>query len=308
MFLGYNTNGLAHHSLAQAIGLLADLGYRGVGITLDHYALPPDATSLDRQLLDVRLQLRAAGMRSVIETGARYLLDAQVKHEPTLMTADKEGRRRRIAFYRHAIRCAAELESDCVSIWSGVLRDVVPHDAEKGDWLRVEADYSAVNQTAARCLSPLSETAMQRLVDGLGEVLDDAARAGVLVAFEPEPGMFIDTLAAYEELRRHIDHPNLRLTVDVGHLHCQGETPIAEYIRRFASELVNVHIEDMRAGVHEHLMFGEGEIDFPPVLAALRESGYRNGVYVELSRHSHTGPAAARQSLAFLQPMIESAS
>ncbi|MGW4149959.1 sugar phosphate isomerase/epimerase, partial [Streptomyces albogriseolus] len=28
-------------------------------------------------------------------------------------------------------------------------------------------------------------------------------------------------------------------------------------------------IEDMRRGVHEHLPFGDGEIDFPPVLAAL---------------------------------------
>ena len=60
----------------------------------------------------------------------------------------------------------------------------------------------------------------------------------------------------------------------------------------------------MRAGVHEHLMFGEGEIDFPPVLAALAEIGYRNGVYVELSRHSHIGPEAAEQVLAFLGRML----
>ena len=45
--------------------------------------------------------------------------------------------------------------------------------------------------------------------------------------------------------------------------------PIAGVIRQWADRLVNVHIEDMRAGVHDHLMFGEGEIDFPPVIAAL---------------------------------------
>jgi sugar phosphate isomerase/epimerase len=66
-----------------------------------------------------------------------------------------------------------------------------------------------------------------------------------------------------------------------------------------------VHIEDMRAGVHEHLMFGEGEIDFPPVLRALAEVGYAGGIHVELSRHSHMAPTAARQAFAFLQPMIE---
>ena len=63
-----------------------------------------------------------------------------------------------------------------------------------------------------------------------------------------------------------------------------------------------MHIEDMRRGEHEHLMFGEGQIDFDPVIAALAESGYDGGLYVELSRHSHMGPQAARQAFDFLLP------
>ena len=60
-------------------------------------------------------------------------------------------------------------------------------------------------------------------------------------------------------------------------------------MRRVGRErLVHVQIEDMRRGVHEHLDFGDGEIDFPPVLSALAEIGYRGLVCVELSRHSHT--------------------
>jgi sugar phosphate isomerase/epimerase len=57
----------------------------------------------------------------------------------------------------------------------------------------------------------------------------------------------------------------------------------------------------MRRGVHDHLMFGEGEIDFGPVLQALREIGYAGGVYVELSRHSHDAVETARRALAFLR-------
>ena len=67
---------------------------------------------------------------------------------------------------------------------------------------------------------------------------------------------------------------------------------------------MNVHIEDMRAGVHEHLMFGEGEIDFPPVLKSLLRVGYAGGVHVELSRHSHDGPAAAGRSIQFLNDVL----
>jgi sugar phosphate isomerase/epimerase len=103
---------------------------------------------------------------------------------------------------------------------------------------------------------------------------------------------------------RRVITSRLGLTIDVGHLHCQGELPIAEQIRAWAGRLANVHIEDMRAGVHEHLMFGEGEIDFRPVIAALAEIGYDGLAGVELSRHSHEGPAAARQAFEFLRPII----
>ncbi len=95
-------------------------------------------------------------------------------------------------------------------------------------------------------------------------------------------------------------HPRLRLTLDVGHLHCQGETPIAAQIERWGDQIVNIHIEDMRAGVHEHLQFGEGEIEFAPVLKSLLRIGYAGGVHVELSRHSHDGPGAAAQAIKFL--------
>jgi len=279
MILAYNTNGFAHHDPIEAIELLADLGYGGVGLTIDHGLLDSldewdcDSSSLRR----IHETLHRRGMCSVMETGARFLLDPRRKHEPTLMTADAAARRRRIEFLKYAIRVAAELQSDCVSIWSGILHE--PLD---------------------------DEPAFERLVEGLAQVCEYADSHGVLIGFEPEPGMFIGSMRDFEELLSCFDHPALRLTIDVGHLHCQGETPIADYLRRWASRLVNVHIEDMRAGVHEHLMFGEGEIDFPPVLAALAEIGYRGLVQVELSRHSHQAPEAARRAIGFLKTMPRS--
>jgi sugar phosphate isomerase/epimerase len=132
------------------------------------------------------------------------------------------------------------------------------------------------------------------------------------LGFEPEPGMFVDTLTRYDNLLQrlgeHVPAAVLpQLTVDIGHLHCQGETPIAEKLREWADRIVNIHIEDMRVGIHEHLQFGEGEIDFPPILAALAEIGYNGPVNVELSRHSHCGPQAAAQAYWFLAPRIDEA-
>lgn len=271
MRIGYNTNGLAHHQLSDALRLLAELGYRSVAITLDHGALNPFEPNIDWQLRDTRELLDELGMRSVVETGARFLLDPRRKHEPTLVSPTAAGRARRVEFLQRAIDVALALGSDCVSLWSGVLHDKAG-DAE----------------------------AFERLVDGLAAVLACADDNNVLIGFEPEPGMFIDTMDRYAELVSLCDSPWLKLTLDVGHLHCLGETPIAAVIHRWADRLVNVHIEDMRAGVHEHLMFGEGEIDFSPVLAALAEVGYTGGVHVELSRHSHMGPTAALHAYDYL--------
>ncbi len=273
MRLGYNTNGLAHHSLPAAIRLLASLGYQSVAITIDHYALNPYDAGYESQLRETQQLLAELKMRSVIETGARYLLDPSQKHHPTLVTSKSAGRPLRIEFLRHAVDMAAALGSDCVSLWSGVL----PTGDSRDDGFR-------------------------RLVEGLRLVLDYAQRCDVQIGFEPEPGMLIDTMARFAELVEQIDSPRLGLTLDIGHLHCLSE-PIEETIFRWSNRLLNVHLEDMCAGIHEHLMFGEGEIDFPPVLAALQKSGYTGGLHVELSRHSHAGPEAAQQAFAFLSSL-----
>src|SRR5262249_19915630 len=71
MLLGYNTNGFAHHRLADALVVLAELGYGSVALTLDHDFLDPYAADLDQRVTLVRGLLRRHKLRCVIETGAR---------------------------------------------------------------------------------------------------------------------------------------------------------------------------------------------------------------------------------------------
>lgn len=276
MLLGYNTNGMVHHELFDAVTLLAEIGYRSVAIAIDHGALPPYGGYARQRVKRLERLLRRLGMRSTIETGAPFLLDPRRKHEPTLLSAGAPERARRVDFTKHAIRIAAELKSECVSLFSGVLREAIPRPQ-----------------------------AMARLVAGLEEVLDYAAELGVVVGLEPEPGMLIDSAERYGELLEAICSEKLRLTLDLGHVFCLGQTTPVEAIRRWGSRLVSVHIEDMRQGVHDHLMFGEGEMDFPPIVEALSEVDYQGALHVELSRHSHEAPAAARQAFEFLHPMTE---
>ena len=116
--------------------------------------------------------------------------------------------------------------------------------------------------------------------------------------------MFIDTFARFAELDERVGHELFQLTVDLGHVHCIEQGEVADHVRVWGPRIINIHIEDMNRGVHEHLMFGEGTMDFPPIARALREVGYQGGLHVELSRHSHMAVEAVRKSSAFLRPLL----
>jgi sugar phosphate isomerase/epimerase len=273
---GYGTNGFANHRLDDALRVIADLGYAGVALTLDHHHLDPFGPGLSRRTRALADRLADLGLAVVVETGARYLLDPWHKHAPTLLDDDPELR---LEFLRRAIQIAADLGAEAVSCWSGIR----PPGVEPG-------------------------TAWRRLVAGCGEVVDAAAKAGVLLAFEPEPGMLVQTIDDWAHLRTELGAPvHFGLTLDIGHCQCIEPDSVADCVRRAARYLLNVQIDDMRRGVHEHLPFGAGEIDFPPVLRALHDAGYAGLVAVELPRHSHAAPTVARQSLAFLRRELEEA-
>ncbi|MFJ1968435.1 sugar phosphate isomerase/epimerase family protein [Streptomyces sp. NPDC087903] len=270
---GYGTNGLADLRLDDALALLADLGYDGVGLTLDHMHLDPLAPDLTARTRRLAHRLDALGLGVTVETGARYVLDPRRKHGPSLLESDPADRDRRVDLLIRAVRIAADLGAHAVHCFSGVLPPGTDPD-----------------------------TAWQRLADALAPVLDAAVAAGVPLAVEPEPGHLLATLADFHRLRRTLGDPaQLGLTLDIGHCQCLEPLPPADCVRAAAPWLRHVQIEDMRRGVHEHLPFGDGDIDFPPVLAALAATGYRGLTVVELPRHSHAGPHHAARSLPFLR-------
>ncbi|MET9110791.1 sugar phosphate isomerase/epimerase family protein [Streptomyces zhihengii] len=271
--LGYGTNGLTDLRLDDALGLLADLGYDGVGLTLDHMHLDPLAPDLPARTARVARRLGELGLTATVETGARYVLDPRRKHGPSLLDPDPDGRAARTALLVTAVRTAADLGAHAVHCFSGI----TPPGTDPG-------------------------TAWKRLEEALWPVVDAAAAAGVPLAVEPEPGHLLATLDDFHHLRTVMGNPApLGLTLDIGHCQCLEPASPADCVRAAAPWLRHVQIEDMRRGVHEHLPFGDGEIDFPPVLDALAESGYQGLTVVELPRHSHAGPELARRSIEFLR-------
>ncbi|RDG37100.1 sugar phosphate isomerase/epimerase family protein [Streptomyces corynorhini] len=255
----YNTNGMTSHRLHDALALLADTGYDGVALTVDVAHHDPFAPDLASRTAALARRLDRLGLGTTVETGARFLLDPRHKHEPTLITADPAGRARRLAFLRLCVDIAADLGSEAVSFWAGV--PAAGTDASAGG------------------------TAWGHLVAGVRALTAYAAERGVVAAFEPEPGMLVEDCADWSRLAAEV--PGLRLALDTGHCLVTGELTPEQAVRRHAGDLGAVAVEDMPFGRHEHRAPGEGDMDLPAVLGALRAVHYGGLVSLELSRDGH---------------------
>jgi sugar phosphate isomerase/epimerase len=267
--LAYNTNGLQSHRLEDALALLADAGYDGAAVTLDVMHLDP-LRATTSEVAGVKRLLRQLRLACVIETGARFVLDPRRKHHPPLDDPDPLARLRRIDHLRRCLEVGAELGAEALTLATG--------PAPRGD-----AD-------ALRALR----------VEGLRELLARGQELGVPVSLEPEPGHGVDTLAGWRALRE--DLPELRLTLDVSHVSLvEPEGTPAEAIAAHAAWLAVVHLEDAPRGVHEHVPFGEGDLDLRATVGALAASGFRGLCAVELSRHSHRGHELPLESLRALR-------
>ncbi|MEU8891511.1 sugar phosphate isomerase/epimerase family protein [Streptomyces sp. NPDC048442] len=267
----YGTNGFARHSLEEALRIIADIGYEGVSLTLARHHLDPYAPDAPARVARLARLLDRLGLAVVVETGDPHLLDPSRPHLPGLLC--DHGSDARSDLISRAVRVADALGADTVHVTSGSAPDGMDQDA-----------------------------ALDRLAAPLRRLLATAQTYGITLALEPEPEMFLNGVDRFLALRTRLDeHPLLRLTLDVGHAHCSEPRPLQACVELALPHLAHVQIEDMVRGVHRHLPFGTGEIDFPPVLHALAEGGHRGLVSVEIQDGSADAARTATRSLAFLK-------
>ncbi|MBL7139966.1 MAG: sugar phosphate isomerase/epimerase [Planctomycetes bacterium] len=277
--LAFSTNAYTKHTLSHACDGIAAAGYTAVEILADHpHAYPPSFSEHEAQRL--RERLRALGLAPVAvnaNTAMAYFtpLPEALTFEPSLIAPDPAWRDDRIRIMREAMVLANRLGAPVVTITGGQ-----PLSGEPAGVLRA------------------------RLLEGLEHVCRAADLAGVDLAFEPEPGQFIETTDALADLLEEVDHPRLGANVDVGHAWCAGDDP-AEAVRRLGPRVKHLHLEDIKNRTHYHLIPGEGgEIDFRAIRRALDDIGYHGAAAVELYTYADEPDRAASESFQALAPLF----
>jgi len=269
MKFAFSTNAFRRHSILEAIAAIARAGYTGVEIMAD----TPHAFPRDIGIADIEA-IRGALAGNSIESSninAFMMCAAGDFWHPSWVEKNEERRRLRIEHTAGCIRLASALGARTVS-------------TEPGGPL----DGIAQGQ------------ALEFFERGLREVIPLAARNGIRILIEPEPGLLIENTAEAEAFLKRIDSPHVGLNFDIGHFFCVGEKP-ADAFRRLARFVGHVHLEDIGEDRrHYHLVPGAGAIDFEAFFRAVRDAEYDGWMTVELYTCEEAPERAAGEALAFL--------
>ncbi|NVO16673.1 MAG: sugar phosphate isomerase/epimerase [Rhodoplanes sp.] len=218
----------------------------------------------------------AAAEAGIAITGLHYLMRAPAGLSIT--SADAPVRQRSIDVMRRLCGLAHDLGASVLVHGSPDQRRLDPGEEEEG---------------------------RKRAADAFAAVAEAAAAAGVVYCIEPlsrRQTNCINTVAQAAEIVRAVGNPALRTMIDCSSSAVTEAEPIPDLVRHWvpAGLIGHVHFNDPnRRGP------GEGELEFAPIVTALRDVGWRDVVGVEPFVYEPDGPTCAARAIGYVRGLLE---
>jgi len=281
MRLAYSSNAYLRYSIEETAARIAGLGYAGLELLADvPHAWPAGLLDERKRAIAACLQQHGLAIANVNGFMMNAVADPRQPYwHPSWIEPDPNYRAIRREHTKRALRLAGELGAKTMQTEPG--GPLTPGQS----WL----------------------TAADTFYEELMPCLDVAAESGVTLLIEPEPGLLIETFEQYLDFVDRIDSPWIGLNFDIGHAYCVGEDPWL-WVERMAPHTRHYHLEDIAVSrVHQHMVPGQGAIDFAATIAAIGRTGYDGWLTVELYPYLDDPDAAGREALVFLSPLVENA-
>jgi len=274
--------GFAAMAPGEALGHLKALGYGAVEWTPAHFNPRTKTAAELGQLVE---QTREAG-----------LAVSEVVIQQDYVTLDDDARRDRIAYTLETIEACAAAGVDTVNLFTG------------------PAPWDPAAPVVGRDLA--AGTAWAMVHEAFAEVVPVLARCGVYGAVEGVWGHLCNDYYTTRPLIDHFDSPWLGVNFDPSHDVLKGNLDTAWLVRAWGKDRIrHVHLKDA-AGVQSEGLFlfpliGEGRVDWPGMLTALREIGYEGWLSVEFESFAYHAQVlrgdtveAARRTMADLRALF----
>ena len=272
----YSTNAYTKGPLDRAVADVAKRGFEGVEILADApHAFPApdlDLDGLKAAIADSKLAV--ANLNANTTVGLDPKRRDPSGFWPGFLDSAIGVRKMKTEYVKNVIDLAREVESPAVCTASGV-RPPGTSDRE----------------------------AFSRLAAALEEILDHAARAPqVRVGLEYEPGFYLGDLVSTLRVVRELGHPLLGFNLDIGHAWCVGDD-LEKAIGEAGPRIWNLHVEDIKGRVHEHLVPGRGDLDFLAMFRALERIKYAGFLTLELYPYKDKPGEAGEEGLKYLRSL-----
>lgn len=123
-----------------------------------------------------------------------------------------------------------------------------------------------------------SRAAVARSLEEIGEA---TAGAGVRLALELIPNGLSSADRLVRWIEDDLDLPGVGICLDVGHAHLGGDA--MEAIEACSGHIVTTHLHDNRGRRDDHLVPGQGTVDWDGVMMAFQKVGYDGAWIFELA-------------------------
>ncbi len=225
--LSYSTFGLTNLSYLDSITEVDKAGYPGIELSFHRDQFNPfDIT--DEKIAAIKKRFETVQVKPACVSTASHFFTPQRPHEPSLMTPDLAGRKRRIDLVQRGIDFARKMDVSLVTFGSGFIRD---------------------EHVANPSVNP-RELLIDSIQQCLRSVHDDE---DITLLIEPEPGMYIETLQQGMDLVKEINSPKFQLHLDLCHNFCSEQDYLGA-LAKAAPYAKFLHVSDAQEGYNLKLV------------------------------------------------------
>ena len=138
-------------------------------------------------------------------------------------------------------------------------------------------------------------------------IAEYAAKFGVQLAMENTKDSVWALDRILDEIGDDPETTNVGICIDIGHANQStdaGREPVCNYLERYAGQLIHLHLHDNQGDSDDHLIPGEGSVNWARVFGILESIGFSGTAVLEAHQEGVSPCEGLRRGIEFLQQYV----